>query len=642
MMDKTIAKELTLDRRSQSGFEASATELPEDFVEWQRSCRRGMFNRIAEGKRPTRFSAHLPVVVTLKTEGDFLAHSATKGTGFTPRDEYLDDYISRFDNCLTRCQGRPWRETLGERVAVAREFYENSDHIDPRRLGLLEIFQGQTYRNLLADPHLTLHYTGEGPDYPSFQINGLAEIVGPEDKRFQFIYLARQLFEHDHFHIHQPDYPFGYVVWVKEAYDKSPFHGRAGMQINTSPRRVPSFGVKEILIPVDNSRYAEYCMKIGLQLADHFSATMTGIHVYAARLHDDRFKQMEAGLPPQYQEPGELKRQRRIHDSLITQGLELISDSYLNVLAERCQSAQIDFIGKRPEGKNYAALISEINAGDYDLVLLGARGLGETHSMEWAPPPLGSVTERVARRSNADLLVVKNASPIGGKIVVAVDGSSQSFAGIRLALVLAEATGATVEAVAAYDPHFHTVAFRELEGVLSPEAGRIFRFKEQEKLHNEIIDQGIAKIYSDHLETAVRIAEETGAEIETTLLEGKPYPAILTYLEDTQPSLLVVGRLGVHADEHLDLGATAENLLRLAPCHVLLVARKFDPNMTERPLEALTEEIPWTTEALKRLENIPPFARSFARKAIDDFARKNDHPEVTPDVMAVAREELGM
>ena len=115
----------------------------------------------------------------------------TKGTGFTPIDEQIDYYITLLDDCLERCRGRPWKETLEERIAVIRRFYEHVEHIDLRRLGLLEIFQGQTYRNLRADPRITLHYTGDGPDYPSYQINALAEIVGPEDKRFQFIYLAR-------------------------------------------------------------------------------------------------------------------------------------------------------------------------------------------------------------------------------------------------------------------------------------------------------------------------------------------------------------------------------------------------------------------------------------------------------------------
>ncbi|MFQ5593707.1 MAG: hypothetical protein ACE5HA_06125, partial [Anaerolineae bacterium] len=357
-MLETGAMNVTLDGTSRTGFEADAQELPQAFIDWQLAARRTAYARIANRERPTRFGAHLPVVVTLNHQAEFPAHAATKGTGFTPRDEYLDHYIALFDECLARWQGRSWSETLDDRIAAVREFYEHPEHIDFRRLGLLEIFQGQTYRNLLADPRITLHYTGDGPEYPSFQINAVAEIVGPEDKRFQFIYLARQLFEHDRFHIQQPEYPFGYVVWVREVYDKSPFHGRAGRRIQVPTRRRPAVQLKEILLPLDNSRFADYCMNVGLQLASDFGAKVTGIHVYAARLHDHRFQQMEAGLPQRYQEPQELERQRRIHDSLITEGLQLISDSYLDRLARRCQDAQLEFAGKAPEGKNYAALLA--------------------------------------------------------------------------------------------------------------------------------------------------------------------------------------------------------------------------------------------------------------------------------------------
>ena len=649
-MISTSAKPGALAGTSDAGYEDRAQPLPKEFFEWQLSARGAAYDRVAKGERPERFSAHLPVVVTINQGGEFPAHAATKGTGFTPIDEQMDYYITLLDDCLARCQGRPWKETLEERITVIRRFYEHVEHIDLRRLGLLEIFQGQTYRNLRADPRLTLHYTGDGPDYPSYQINALAEIVGPEDKRFQFIYLARQLFEHDRFHIRQPEYGFGYVVWVQEVYDKSPFHGRAGKRMQ-SVRGRAAVELKVILIPLDNSSYSDYCMKVGLQLAGKYGSRITGSHVYAAKLHDMRFTQMESGLPAQYQEPQELERQRRVHDSLITQGLQLISDSYLNVLAERCQEGQIEFVGKRPEGKNYAALLDDINEERYDLVILGARGLGAVELGGEAQgrgnngagaPLLGSVVERVARRSQSDLLVAKNERPIGGTIVVGVDGSPQSFAAVRLAVSLAAATGATVEAVAAYDPHFHSVAFGGLEGVLSEEAGRVFHFREQEKLHDEIIDKGIAKIYQDHLDTARRVAAEDGTQIETQLLEGKPFPAFLAYVKRINPSLLLLGRLGVHADEGLDLGATAENLLRLAPCHVLLVARKLDPTTGEQVLQALSEGIPWTEQALERLESVPPFARSFARKAIDDYARDGGHSEVTPEVMAEARTKLGM
>jgi light-independent protochlorophyllide reductase subunit B len=73
-----------------------------------------------------------------------------------------------------------------------------------------------------------------------------------------------------------------------------------------------------------------------------------------------------------------------------------------------------------------------------------------------------------------------------------------------------------------------------------------------------------------------------------------------------------------------------------------LVASEFDPTTEDELLEALSEGVPWTSEALQRLDNIPPFARSFARKATDDYAREEGCQEVTLEVLAAARQKLGM
>lgn len=400
--------------------------------------------------------------------------------------------------------------------------------------------------------------------------------------------------------------------------------------------RLPVY--KEIAVPVDNSRYSNYTIEVAADLARRFGAQVSGLHVYAARLHDERFRQMEAGLPEEYQEPKELERQRKIHDSLITKGLQIISDSFLDVLAEKCKGMEINYIPKRPEGKNYAELVKDIRESGYDLVVMGVKGLGDVEGCV-----IGSVCERVVRRVDTDVLVIKGEVPIGGTIVAAIDGSPQSFYGLTAALRIAAARGARVVAVAAYDPHYHVVAFRSMEGVLSAEAGKIFRFKEQEQLHNEIIDKGIAKIYSDHLDTARDLAARAGVEIETILLEGKPFAAIMDYLRRIEPSLLVVGRLGVHADEGLDIGATAENLLRFAPCHVLLAAGRLHPPVPEEKIENVAEApLAWSEDALETMKRVPPFARGFARKMVEEYARKHGYPLVTPEVIQDARRKMGM
>src|SRR5437899_13009232 len=96
---------------------------------------------------------------------------------------------------------------------------------------------------------------------------------------------------------------------------------------------------KHIYVPVDNSDYSNRAIDLAVELGRAFGARLTGCHVYAARLHDYRFKQMEYTLPEEYKDETELERQRKIHDSLIAMGLQLISDSYLDVMPKEEEEA---------------------------------------------------------------------------------------------------------------------------------------------------------------------------------------------------------------------------------------------------------------------------------------------------------------
>lgn len=394
---------------------------------------------------------------------------------------------------------------------------------------------------------------------------------------------------------------------------------------------------KNIYVPVDNSRYSSYAVDLAVEIAGQYGSHITGSHVYAAKLHDRRFRDLEAGLPERYRQPQELERQRRIHDSLITKGLQIITDSYLDTVNRRCAERQIPFAPRSLEGKNYAELVRDISDHPYDLVVMGAKGLGDSPGCQ-----IGSVCERVVRRIRTDVLVVKGDRKLDGTIVVAVDGSQQSFYGLTAALQLARIHGARVTAVAAYDPYYHVTAFRSLEGVLSAEAGRVFRFKEQEQLHNEIIDKGIAKVYSDHLKTAQELALKLGVEIETQLLEGKPFLAILQFLHRAGACLVVAGRVGIHADQGLDIGATTENLLRQAPCHVLVASGRVQPPAKSvAEMEDISEApLPWSEDALKSLDRVPPFARAFARKMAEEYAKRNGYPMVTAEILDEARQRM--
>ena len=396
---------------------------------------------------------------------------------------------------------------------------------------------------------------------------------------------------------------------------------------------------QSIYVALDNSELSTRGIDLGITFAQAFGGRLVGSHVYAAALHDQRFRQMEGGLPEQFKEEKELIRQREVHDSLITRGLELITDSYLDIFRSRCKTAGVTHECRSLEGKNHHRLVEDIAELRPDLAIIGALGLGKVPDSV-----IGGVCERVVRHSVVDTWVVKgDRDPHSGncapRIAVAIDGSPRSFGGLIAALDLGRRLGLDVEAIAAFDPYFHTVAFRSIAKVLSEEAGKVFRFKEQEKLHEEIIDSGLARIYQAHLDVAAKIAEEMGTSIRVKLLAGKAFAEILRYVREERPWALVLGRSGIHQDHEgvgAEIGGTAENLVRSAPCHVLVAAQTFTP-----PADDLAEEtMSWTTEAEARMDHVPTFVRGMVRKAVLRYAVETDHTVITSDLLDQAMHDL--
>ncbi len=389
---------------------------------------------------------------------------------------------------------------------------------------------------------------------------------------------------------------------------------------------------KSIYVPVDNSDHSNRAVETSVALGQAFGSKLVGCHVYAARMHDYRFKQMEFTLPEEYLEEPELHRQRKIHDNLISMGLELISDCYLKDMEKTCRKADLDFTPKMMDGKHSTELMKDIEDSDYDLVMLGALGIGRTRDSQ-----IGSVCQRLARTVDRDLWVVKHLPQKGeaerDTILIGVDGSPESFGALATGIELAKQLGKRVELVSAYDPYLHYAVFKGIVDVLTDEAAKVFRFEEQNQLHEEIIDTGLADIYQSHLNMGESIARDSGLEVTKTLLDGKAFQKVLDRAREIEPYLLILGRVGVHADEaDGGVGSNSENLLRLVPCDVLLTTRRETP---ELDLKA-EESIHWTPEAEGRMIRVPEQVKGVARTAILRLALEKGHSVVTSDLVTEA------
>jgi nucleotide-binding universal stress UspA family protein len=427
---------------------------------------------------------------------------------------------------------------------------------------------------------------------------------------------------------------------------------------------------REVLVPVDNSACSHQAVRRAIELCRLSGGRITGNHVYAARLHDVRFRQLETGLPAQFQTPEEIKRQRKIHDKLIEKGLQLISDSFLDEVERSSRAAGVPLTRQLLEGINYEEIIREANGGegrlpsligfdpniadkydggervrgdvrigengrliaeeedqdeklagtsqrDYDLVVMGAHGIGRQPLSQ-----LGGVVARVARDVQKDMLIVRDDRSFeGGRMMVCIDGSAYSYKAMRVALDMARNFGAELFVCSAFDVEYHHAVFGNIRYVLSEQASKVFKFEEQEELHNNIIDKGLLKLCQANLKRAEVMARDyADVAMRTQILVGKPFQCILQWVEEIEPDLLILARHGSHRIDGTEMGSQAENLIRLAECNVLLIG-----TTAVRP-----EEIPWIEEdgqtglewapdAEVRILRVPPFALGIARKAVEEF-----------------------
>jgi nucleotide-binding universal stress UspA family protein len=269
------------------------------------------------------------------------------------------------------------------------------------------------------------------------------------------------------------------------------------------------------------------------------------------------------------------------------------------------------------EDEDAAAKLVGSSGRKYDLMALGAHGLGRQPFSQ-----LGGVVSRVLRGVQKDVLIVRDDTPLeSGRFMVCVDGSSYSYRGMKAALELAQAFGGSLYVCSAFDVEYHHVVFHNIKDVLSYQASKVFKFEEQEELHNNIIDKGLLKLSQANLKRAEVMAQEyPDVPLKTQILIGKPFQVIMQWAEEIKPSLLVIARHGAHRIEGTELGSQAENLVRIAPCNTLLCGtvgiRPEDIPWIEEDGQA---GLPWAPEAEVRILRVPPFAQGIARRAVEEY-----------------------
>ena len=195
-------------------------------------------------------------------------------------------------------------------------------------------------------------------------------------------------------------------------------------------------------------------------------------------------------------------------------------------LKDLCKNCTVSFEEKLLDGKNSDVIIDQSRSSD--LTILGAQGLGAVTGQGI----IGSNTERVLRHTKNDVMIMRKKCDFR-KIFVGVDGSDNSYIALQRAIQLAKLFNSKVTILTSFDPQLHPIVFKSLASVLSDEAGKIFKFKEQEQLHNSVIDTSLEELYRGYLETGKKIAETQGIspKIELESLAAKAASLFNDYKE---------------------------------------------------------------------------------------------------------------
>lgn len=216
--------QITITFQNESRETVEFKPFPDPFMQWQASARMKMFDLLQQSgaERARSMPGHLPTLAT-SGSGQFPINLSTRGLGVLPKQSLLAEITALFTRAREKAGDVSAEESLSARVDAIRAFYGDAQNFDPYLLGGLEIFEGQTARNIAQNPFVSLLYSGEAPVFPSYQFNGVMRIVPEDDPYYKFLLAARELFAFDAFHIHQIRYRFGYLFYLVEEKNKTPF-----------------------------------------------------------------------------------------------------------------------------------------------------------------------------------------------------------------------------------------------------------------------------------------------------------------------------------------------------------------------------------------------------------------------------------
>jgi nucleotide-binding universal stress UspA family protein len=206
-----------------------------------------------------------------------------------------------------------------------------------------------------------------------------------------------------------------------------------------------------------------------------------------------------------------------------------------------------------PMGDPRAELVRQAEEWRADLVVLGARGLGRVKRFL-----LGSVSDGVARHAHCAVLVVKGPRRKLGSVLVAMDGSEDSFRAVRFLRLFTLPRQTKVRLLSVVERmRYPTTAPQSVHGQL------VAMIKELEAERRAELDRVLERAAAELDDKITRVTRYTPT--------GDPAEEIVATANDFDADLVVVGARGLGGMARVLLGSVSQKVLHHARCPVLIV-----------------------------------------------------------------------
>lgn len=229
--------------------------------------------------------------------------------------------------------------------------------------------------------------------------------------------------------------------------------------------------------------------------------------------------------------------------------LEREGKDILEEVAERARERDVETVSTVIQGEPYRTIVEYADEYDVDLIVMpthGRRGLQRLL--------LGSTTERVVRRAEVPVLTIR---PDAAEphypyrdVLVPTDGSESATEALSVAADVATEADAALYVLSA-------ITYQTL-GI---------------DVRSDIQTAMLEESAEDIVEEATELAKRAGVEQVHGVVEygSSVHEAVLSFLEEREVDLVVVGTHGRTGFDRYLLGSVAEALVRTSPVPVLTV-----------------------------------------------------------------------